>query len=659
LFIGRKVRVFLALSVALAPVACLTTSASAFDFFGFWGDDAPPPVSQTAIAYKVSIDVAGGDSGLVNAVKDASSLYKLRQDAPPDGDSLARRAMRDFSPIVDALWGAGYYDAKVMIAIDQASLEIGATDTSAFAKAAEAYRNAKAAPIRIAVDPGPLFTLRSVRVVDAASGLAYTRDELPQKVIGLKPGDPAAASDIRAAMARIVDYVRAQGHPLVKVQAPSPIVDHVAHIMDLTLAVAPGPRATLSEATIVGPQHFDPLVARSFLYLEPGDPYSPKALADARTSIRNIPAVGSVRVTEADHLDAQGQLPYQVEVVDRAEHAIGASAAYSTIDGPNGQLYWEDRNLFGGAERLRLEGDLLYAPPNDGLVNQYGHFGLADLGWRVSASFLKPALGGTRNDLLVDALDEHASTNTLNYIGYTVSDVDATAAIRHRFTDAFSIQIGIEGQTGVATDVLGKVDYTIIGVPIAAVYDTTDSKLDPTRGVRVGATLAAYPTFLGSTLDLFEAKGHMSTYYSLDEDSRYVLAGRVAAGSLTGSSLDDIPANLRFYSGGGGSVRGYAYDSLGPLGPNNSVIGGRSLFEASAEVRIKVTDTIGVVPFFDAGNAFAANFPDFKDPLQMAAGLGLRYYTAIGPIRVDIATPINRRSGDKPVAVYVSVGQAF
>jgi translocation and assembly module TamA len=658
LFSGRKVRVCLALSVALASVNAPTTNAYAFDFFG-WGEDAPPPVSQATLSYSVSIDVVGGDSGLTNAVKDASSLFKLRKDAPPDGDSLARRAQRDFSPIVDALWGAGYYDAKVTIAIDQASLTIGATDTAAFAKAAEAYRNTKAVPIKIAIDPGPVFTLRSLRIIDAASGLAYTAEELPQRIVGLKPGDPAAASDIRAAEARIIDYVRAQGHPLVKVQAPSPTVDHAAHIMDLTLAVTPGPRATLGEATIVGPQHFDPLIARSFLYLEPGDPYSPKALADARTSIRDIPAVGSVRVTEADHLDAQGQLPYQIDVIDRAQHAIGASAAYSTIDGPNGQLYWEDRNLFGGAERLRLEGDLLYAPPNDGLINQYGHFGAADIGWRFSASFLKPALGGTRNDLLIDALDEHASTNTLNYIGYTVSDADVTAAIRHRFTDVFSIQIGLEGQTGTATDVLGKVDYTIIGIPITAVYDTTDSKLDPTRGVRVGATVAAYPTFLGSTLDLFEAKGHMSAYYSLDEDSRYVLAGRVAAGSLTGSSLDDIPANLRFYSGGGGSVRGYAYDSLGPLGPNNSVIGGRSLFEASAEMRVKVTDTIGIVPFFDAGNAFAANIPDFKSPLQMSAGLGLRYYTAIGPIRVDIATPINPREGDKPVAVYVSVGQAF
>jgi translocation and assembly module TamA len=647
------------LSVAFASAALLSTGAAAFDFFGFWGDDAPPPVSQTALPYSVSIDIPGSDSGLTNAVKDASSLYKLRKDSPPDGDTLARRALRDFEPIVDALWGAGYYDSDVTIAIDQASLKIGATDTAAFAKAAEAYRNVKAIPLKITIAPGQIFALRSVRVVEAASGVAFTPAELPQKIIGLKPGDPAAASDIRAAEARIVDYFRAEGHPLAKVQAPNPTVDHAAHVMDLTLAVTPGPFATLGEATIMGPQHFDPLIARSFLYLEPGDPYSPKALADAKTTIREIPAVGSVRVTEANQLNAQGQLPYQIDVTDRAQHAIGASAAFSTIDGPNSQVYWEDRNLFGGAERLRLEGDLLYAPPNDGVINQYGHFGPADLGWRFSASFLKPALEGTRNDLLIDAYDEHASTNTLGYIGYTVSDADVTAAIRHRFTDAFSVQVGLEGQTGAATDILGKVDYTIIGVPITATYDTTDSKLDPTRGVRVSTTVAAYPTFLGSSLDLFEAKGKLSTYYSLDEDSRYVLAGRIAAGSLTGSSLDDIPANLRFYSGGGGSVRGYAYNSLGPLGPDNSVIGGRSFFETSAEVRVKVTETIGVVPFFDAGNAFAANIPDFKAPLQMSAGLGLRYYTAIGPIRVDIAAPINRRDGDKPVAVYVSIGQAF
>ena len=145
--------------------------------------------------------------------------------------------------------------------------------------------------------------------------------------------------------------------------------------------------------------------------------------------------------------------------------------------------------------------------------------------------------------------------------------------------------------------------------------------------------MTPYPTFLGSTLNLVEMKARGSAYYSLDEDSRYVLAGRVGFGIVTGAALDEIPSNLRFYAGGGGSVRGYQYMSLAPAGPGKSVIGGRSLLDASAELRVKVTDTIGIVPFFDAGNAFASSAPDFKQPLQMAAGLGLRYYTAIGPIR--------------------------
>jgi translocation and assembly module TamA len=478
-------------------------------------------------------------------------------------------------------------------------------------------------------------------------------------VVGLKPGDRAAAAEIRAAAARIVDFFRAQGHPLANAQATKPIVDHAAHTMDLTLAIEPGPNAVFGDATIAGPQHFSPSIVRSYLYIEPGDPYSPKALADAKITIREIPAVGSVQITEGTKLDANGRLPYQIAVTDRAQHAIGGSATYSTIDGPTGQIYWEDRNLLGAAERLRLEADLLYAPPNDGVINQYGHFGPQDIGGRLSASFLKPALGGTRNDLLIDALVEHTSTNAPNFIGYTVSDADATAAIRHRFSDTFSVQAGLEGQTGVAEDILGTIHYTIIGVPVSATYDTTDDKLDPTRGVRVTGSLAAYPTFLGSTLDLFKATARASTYYSIDADSRYVLAGRIAIGSETGAALDAIPANLRFYSGGGGSVRGYSYDTLGPLGPANSVIGGRSLFETSAELRIKVTNTIGIVPFFDAGNAFAASAPNFTMPLQMAAGLGLRYYTAIGPIRVDVAAPLNPRPGDKPVALYVSIGQAF
>ena len=655
---GAGARAVSALGAGLIVLG-VSAAARALDFFGLFGSEAPPPISATALSYAVTIDIAGDDNALASAAMDASSLYKLRQDAPPDGDSLARRATRDFAPLIDALWGAGYYDASVVVSIDGASLTIGATDIAAFSRAAERYRNRAVAPVRIAISPGPLFRLKTIRVLNIVGGVSFSDSELPAKIVGLRSGDPASSADLRSAQARVIDYFRGGGRPLAKILSIAPVVDHSAQTMDVTLTIDTGTIAGFGDATLVGPQHFDPGIVRSFLYVRPGDPYSPQALSDSKTSIREIPAVGSVRVTEATKLDASGNLPYRIDIEDRLAHAVGGSVKYSTTDGPAAQVYWEDRNLLGGAERLRLQGDLFYAPSTGGVPIDLRHFGMNDLGGRLSASFLKPALAGTRNDLLVDALAERVSTNTADFIGYTADDADVTAAVRHRFSNTFSVQGGLEAQRGFATDALGKVDYTLIGVPLSALYDSTDNKLDPTRGVRINASIAGYPMFLGSSLNLAQAKVRGSTYYSLDADSRFVLAGRVGLGALAGPALDEIPANWRYYAGGGGSVRGFPFHTLGPTGPNGAIIGGRSLFEASAELRVKVTDTIGVVPFFDAGNAFASSAPDFSRPLQMAAGLGLRYYTSIGPLRLDVAAPLNRRPGDKPVAVYISIGQSF
>jgi translocation and assembly module TamA len=648
-------------ALAAVMVACSDRdSARAFDFFGLWGsDESPPPVSRTAISYALSIDVQGGDGGLKSAVMDASSLYQLRKDAPPDGDALARRAESDFGPIIDAMWGAGYYDAAVTISIDRASLSILSSDIAGFARAAESYRNRAVAPVTINVNPGPLFRLRSIRVL-GPGGAELSEAELPARIVRLKPGDSAAAAELRAAQARIVDYFRKQGRPFAKVGSIAPVVDHAAHVMDLVLTVDPGPIAPFGEATMIGPHDFNPAIARSFLYIQPGDPYSPQALEDARNTIRQIPAVSGVRITEGTALDAYGRLPYTVDVEDRLPYAVGASAKYSTTNGPAGQVYWEDRNVFGGAELLRLQADIFYAPPWYVFSQPINSFSIHDLGWRFSASFLKPALMGTPNDLLIDALGERVSTSGDNFFGYEAEDADVTAALRHRFGQNFWVQAGIEAQTGVATDFLGRVNYTLVGVPVSMNYDTTDSKLDPTRGVRLNASVAGFPTALGSTVDLVQGKARASAYYSLDPDSRFVLAGLVGLGAMGGADLADIPANWRFYAGGAGSVRGYGWNSLAPTGPFGlAVIGGRSLFNASAELRVRVTDTIGIVPFFDAGNAFATSFPDFSEPLATAVGVGLRYYTAIGPIRADVAFPLQRHAGAGPVALYVSIGQAF
>jgi translocation and assembly module TamA len=308
---------------------------------------------------------------------------------------------------------------------------------------------------------------------------------------------------------------------------------------------------------------------------------------------------------------------------------------------------------------LRVEGDLVLAPRIDGTeITRFKDFTANDLGSRISASFEKPALGGTRNDLLIDAFGVRERVGDNRFGGYTNRAGGATLAIKHRFSDHFSIIGGVTGERASSSDVLGRVDATLIGLTAGLRYDSTDNLLDPKSGVRFAATVTGNPTALGSTVGFVEARGAGSAYVSLDEDGRYVLAGRLGLGTIAGAGLSEIPSGHRFFAGGGGSVRGYAYHTVSPL-VDGSIVGGRSLFEGSVEARIKITDTIGIVPFVDVGGAFASSVPNFQGFTAVGAGLGLRYLTAIGPIRLDVATPVTRRDGDRPVAIYVSIGQAF
>ncbi len=652
---GTKQRIlFLCLAGLLLGGASIAPAA-AFDFFGLFGsdDDDPPPPSPNALPYSLNFVVAGENKDLVQTLKDASTLQSLQGDPPPDAPALVSRAEADLPRLIDALWGAGFYNARVTINVAGSPLQLQAQRSTAAAQAAAGYRARALVPVEVQVDPGTLFTLRDVAVVDARTGRPFPTGELPPRVVKIEPGDPARSADILAAEARIVDHFRAQSRPFAKVQQRDPVVFHPSQAMDVSLKVDPGPRAGIGPITIQGLENVDPAVVRSFIYTEPGDPYSPAALASMRKSITQIEALASVRIREAETLDAYGNLPLFVDLTERQPRVIGASAQYSTTDGPALRAYWAHRNLFGGAERLRLEGNLFYLTEDGGQPDRDEDPSWEDLGGRFRASFLKPALWGTRNDLLVDGLVERDRTE-----GYTSRLVNGTAAIRHRFSETFSIQGGIEAERGQTSDILGQIDYRLVGVPVSLTYDSTDNPLNPTEGIRLIASVTPYPEFLGSTVPITIARGTASAYFSFDEEARYVLAGRLGLGSIVGADLEDIPANRRFFAGGGGSVRGFGYRSLSPtfLG---EPIGGRSLLEASVEARIKVTDTIGIVPFVDAGTAFASSYPDFDEDIRVSAGLGLRYYTGIGPIRLDIATPLTRERGDRSFAIYVGIGQAF
>lgn len=651
------------LTGAALALAVTATPANALDFSSlnplnwFSGGDAPPKPSATTLPYAITFKLAEGAKGseTLAYLKDASTLYKLRQDAPPDGEVLAQRAGADLGPMIDALWAAGYFNGKVTIDVAGARLDALHPQPAGLARAAERYRNKAPVPITVSAEPGPLFTIRTARLIQTGSAVP-----VPDRILDLPPGTTATSANLRAAQTRVIDYLRAQSHPLAKVKGLDPVVDHLARTMDIDLHVDPGPLAGIGDVAVTVNGDIPPAVIRSFIYLEPGEPYSPRKIEDTRKSVAKVPAVGSVRIREAQSLDPFGNLPLAMDVTERPKHLIGFAASYSTVEGPAFKTYWEHRNLFGGAERLRLEGSVFYAPRIDGTtIKSIGDFTRADLGAKFAFHFEKPALAGSRNDLLVDgvATRERIGDNSLG--GYTARYANLTGAIRHRFSDTFSVQAGLEGERGQTSDALGQIDYTLAGLPLALKYDSTDNLLDPTRGVRLTAGVTPYAAFGGDANNFVQSKLAASTYYAIDEEAHYVLAARIGFGSLLGAGLSSIPANHRFYAGGSGSVRGYAFRSLSPVAANGQIIGGRSQLDGSLEARIRLTNTIGIVPFLDAGSAFRSSYPDFKEKIAYAAGIGLRYYTPIGPIRLDVATPLNPRHSDKPLALYISIGQAF
>ncbi|MGQ4274568.1 autotransporter assembly complex protein TamA [Terrihabitans sp. B22-R8] len=648
-------RVNVCAGLGLAVLGAVVAPAPAHALFGLFGEKPVEPNAES-IPYDITFET-GDAKDLQQALKDASNLYRLRADPPPDGASLALRARSDIDRMIDAQWGAGYYNAEITIFVGEHAVKANGLDSAA-AAFAEAHRARARVPVRIVANPGPRFTFRSVRVLDAATGAPFPVEALPQRVVKLEPDATASAADILAAEARIIDHFRDAGKPFAKTVRREPVVFHERAVMDVTLLMSAGPTAGIGDITVSGTKDVDPRIVQSYIYTDTGTLYSPQELRNIRKSIGRVEAISSVRIREGTALDANGNLPVSVEVTERKPRLIGASAEYSTTDGPAISTYWVHRNLFGGAERLRLDASLFAAQRGSSNLPDFGDFQWEDLGGRLAASFVKPALGGSRNDLLLDASISREATE-----GYLASVGNVQAAIRHRFTDTFSLQIGPEFEIGESEDVLTDItddplDYTLFGVRAGMTYDSTDNLLEPTRGIRANASLGSYFDALDNSVSMTVGQIKASTYYAFDEEARYVLAARIGFGALAGAEIEDIPANRRFFAGGGGSVRGYDYRSLGPKFEGEPV-GGRSLLEGSVEARIRITDTIGVVPFVDAGTAFADTLPDFDEEVRFAAGLGLRYYTGIGPIRVDVAVPVNPGEGDPDYALYIGLGQAF
>lgn len=606
-------------AVMLVVVSATFFAPHAADARGPLTEDPDSMFIQAAedIGFRYRTEFTGiDDKPLRKLLESASQLVSLEGQPPLTLAALERRARSDLDRMQKVLRSEGYYDARVVYRMES-----------------------EEKPVRVTVEvvTGARYMLK--RFVVTYSGPGSGDAELPRDAhrLGATPGQPARAEVVADARQRLLEILADTGHPLAKVVDQSAVVDHADDSLSVALEIVPGEQARFGQLEIVGATSVEADYIEGFIPWREGEIFDRSKLNEARRRLLGTGLFAVVAFERPNALDADGKLPVTVRVEERKHRSVGLAGRWSTDQGFAVEASWEHRNLFGRQELLSLSGEL-------GETKQ-----------EFAAAFKKPHFLRRDQDLLANGALAHEDTDAFNgpLTRYFVG-------LQRKITENWKIVAGIPIEFSNLSDLQGARKFSLFGLEIRGERDTSNDRLDPNAGSRLRLSLKPYYGTGENRVNFLTGRLGLTGYHAVDDEELYTLAARTRFGSIVGESTASLPANKRFYAGGGSSIRGYRFQSVGPLGPANTPLGGRSLFEVSAELRAKVTDTIGGVIFIDGGNVYDDELPDLSTDLQWAIGFGGRYFTTFGPIRLDFGFPINPRDGvDDFMQFYISIGQAF
>lgn len=550
-------------------------------------------------------------------LRSVSEAEAGRASPPTSALALRSRARTDAERLTAALASEGYYEGRVDPAVVPATEE-------------------RDAEIRFDVEPGPRYELAAVRIdlIEDAQVASFVPPSAAD--LGLEPGMPARADAVLAAEQRLLEAAREAGRARASLGDRDAIIDRSTKTMDVVLRLDPGPIVTLAEPEFQGTDGIDDDFLRAYVAWAPGERFRPELVRDTRRDLVGTGLFRTVDVALAENVLPDGTTPVTITVEQRLHRTISAGARYDTDGGPGVSFAWEHRNFFGRGDRFRVDVDA-------DLLEQ-----------SVLTRYRQPDTFGRDSALLAEADLIREDTDAFDSL-----EAAAGLGVEYRFSERLDGTVALRVSASEVTDANGTERFALVSLPAALRYDDTDDLLDPTRGVRLRGEVTPFQGISDTDLQFNRVRLDGSTYYRVSQAPRVVLAARGAVGSIFGADVEDIPANQRFYAGGGGSIRGIPFQAASPRDANGDPSGGRSLVEVVGEIRYGITETIGAVAFVDAGRAFESTAPDFAEPLDVGAGLGVRYLTPIGPLRLDVAVPVVAEDVDESFQVYVSVGQAF
>ncbi|PTE23757.1 hypothetical protein C5F48_00435 [Cereibacter changlensis JA139] len=594
------------LGIALAAACIATPSAQALETLAF--------------------QVSGGNDDLEDTLRRASLLLAAESEGETEAQDLYGAARSEYARLVAAAYGLGYYSPVVSVLIDGREA------------AGIAPLNAPATirRIEVRVDPGPAFVFGAARIAPLAPGT-----ELPE---GFAAGRPAESGLIRSAVSAAVNGWRGVGFAKVATSSENIVADHARRVLNADIGLNPGPRLRFGRLAIKGIDRMSERRTRKIAGLPEGETYDPEELERSAERLRRTGVFRSVTLEEDERVTSPDLLGITATLVEEKTRRYSLGAEISSAEGATLSALWMHRNLLGGAERLTVSGEVA----NLGASN-------SGVDYVLGVTLDRPATltADTTLSFHIDAarLDEEDYLSNTSAIGATFS---------HIFSQQLSASVGVDYSYSDVTDDTGAYIYRTLRLPLGVIWNTRDEDLDATEGHYVDAMLTPFVGF-GDTDSGGQLKLDARAYRSFGEERRVTFAGRAQAGAVFGSDLYATPRDLLFYSGGGGTVRGQPYQSLGVRpdpADEDYKIGGTEFAALSLEARVGVTKKIGVVGFVDAGYVSASGVDSSGDDFHAGAGLGLRYDTGFGPIRVDVATPVSGDTGDG-VQIYVGIGQSF
>lgn len=620
------------LSIACAVLA-LGLPAHPFELFGikiFEGSAEKPDAVELIdpLPYTVQMAVTGDDR--VNAAVRSASLLWQDRERPASGTAgLLAKARGDYAKIIDGLYGIGHYGGQVSISIDGREVTDLPFDLRLSGKPS----------LLVTVTAGQQFTFSRAEIINQVPN-PEPLDPDP----GFRAGEPAYASAVADASRAAVEAWRERGHAKADVADIAATADHANGQLAAEVTIKPGAIARYGAISVDGETNLDPEFIRYMADLPSGARFSPADLAKAQRRLSSLGTFRVLRFQEADAIGADGSLPIAIAVEDRKPRRFGIGGTISTLDGAGIEGFWLHRNLFGRAERLRFDASV------QGIGRSVDPL---DYDYSAGVTLTIPGVFSPDSNFRVGA-----DAKQLVLENYRERSIGALAGFTYAFSEQLTGFADTFWERSRIEDDLGTRDFSLYGLNAGLTWDARDDKLDATSGFFLSGRVKPYIETQFSN-QAMQATGEGRVYQAFGKSKRIVAAARLRMGSLIGAPAVETPPSLLFFTGGGGSIRGLEYRSVGVDLPSGDTIGGRSLIEGSLELRGRISDTLGVVGFWDIGTVSPNSIPDFESEFRSGAGVGIRYKTGLGPLRLDLAAPVRREPGDPSFAIYLGLGQAF